>query len=176
MRIGPNDGAFWGRDLGLSWPNSSGAAQLLLAAIKAVEIGVAGIVVSNHGARQLDYTPTTITVPEEHAKDNSNCEYLGTLWLPVVHAIGGKVPVFLDGGVRQGTNVFKAIALGAQAVLIGRPTFYGLAAKGEYGVRKVIQMMKDELELTMALSGCPSVEDITRSHVRTQHEKFHSML
>nr|XP_023904907.1 peroxisomal (S)-2-hydroxy-acid oxidase GLO4-like [Quercus suber] len=159
MRIGPNDGAFWGRDLGLSWPNSSGAAQLLLAAIKAVEIGVAGIVVSNHGARQLDYTPTTITVPEE-----------------VVHAIGGKVPVFLDGGVRQGTNVFKAIALGAQAVLIGRPTFYGLAAKGEYGVRKVIQMMKDELELTMALSGCPSVEDITRSHVRTQHEKFHSML
>ncbi|KAF3973709.1 hypothetical protein CMV_002886 [Castanea mollissima] len=132
---------------------------LLLAAIKAVEVGVAGIVVSNHGARQLDYTPATITVLEE-----------------VVHAVGGKVPVFLDGGVRRGTDVFKALALGAQAVLIGRPAIYGLAAKGEYGVRKVIQMLKDELELTMALSGCPSVKDITRSHVRTQHEKFHSML
>nr|POF00025.1 peroxisomal (s)-2-hydroxy-acid oxidase glo4 [Quercus suber] len=97
-------------------------------AINAVEVGDAGIVVSNHGARQVDYTPATITVLEE-----------------VVHVVGGKVPVFLDGG-------------------IGRPTFYGLATKGEYGVRKVIQMMKDELELTMALSGCPSVEDITRSH------------
>ncbi|KAL0009774.1 hypothetical protein SO802_004882 [Lithocarpus litseifolius] len=126
-------------------------------AIKAVEVGVAGIVVSNHGARQLDYTPATITVLEE-----------------VVHAVGGKVPVFLDGGVRRGTDVFKALALGAQA--IGRPAIYGLAAKGEYGVRKVIQMLKDELELTMALSGCLSVKDITRSHVRTQHEKFHSML
>ncbi|XP_023916311.1 peroxisomal (S)-2-hydroxyacid oxidase GLO4 isoform X2 [Quercus suber] len=128
-------------------------------AIKATEVGVAGIVVSNHGARQLDYTPATITVLEE-----------------VVHAVGGKVPVFLDGGVRRGTDVFKALALGAQAVLIGRPVVYGLAAKGEYGVRKVIHMLKDELELTMALSGCPSVKDITRSHVRTEHEKIHSML
>ncbi|XP_050285208.1 peroxisomal (S)-2-hydroxyacid oxidase GLO4-like isoform X7 [Quercus robur] len=128
-------------------------------AIKATEVGVAGIVVSNHGARQLDYTPATITVLEE-----------------VVHAVGGKVPVFLDGGVRRGTDVFKALALGAQAILIGRPVVYGLAAKGEYGVRKVIHMLKDELELTMALSGCPSVKDITRSHVRTEHKKIHSML
>ncbi|XP_065617611.1 peroxisomal (S)-2-hydroxyacid oxidase GLO4-like isoform X2 [Quercus suber] len=128
-------------------------------AIKATEVGVAGIIVSNHGARQLDYTPATITVLEE-----------------VVHAVGGKVPVFLDGGVRRGTDVFKALALGAQAILIGRPVVYGLAAKGEYGVRKVIHMLKDELELTMALSGCPSVKDITRSHVRTEHEKMHSML
>ncbi|XP_023916306.1 peroxisomal (S)-2-hydroxyacid oxidase GLO4 isoform X3 [Quercus suber] len=128
-------------------------------AIKATEVGVAGIVVSNHGARQLDYTPATITVLEE-----------------VVHAVGGKVPVFLDGGVRRGTDVFKSLALGAQAVLIGRPVVYGLAAKGEYGVRKVIHMLKDELELTMALSGCPSVKDVTRSHVRTEHEKMHSML
>nr|POF05676.1 peroxisomal (s)-2-hydroxy-acid oxidase glo4 [Quercus suber] len=118
-------------------------------AIKATEVGVAGIIVSNHGARQLDYTPATITVLEE-----------------VVHAVGGKVPVFLDGGVRRGTDVFKALALGAQAILIGRPVVYGLAAKGEYGVRKVIHMLKDELELTMALSGCPSVKDITRSHPR----------
>ena len=59
---------------------------------------------------------------------------------------------------------------------IGRPVIYGLAAKGEYGVRRVIQMLKDELELTMALSGCPSVKDITRSHVRTERERLHSML
>jgi (S)-2-hydroxy-acid oxidase len=59
---------------------------------------------------------------------------------------------------------------------IGRPVIFGLAAKGENGVRQVIQMLKDELELTMALSGCPSVKDITRGHVRTEHERFHSML
>ncbi|XP_059458538.1 peroxisomal (S)-2-hydroxyacid oxidase GLO4-like isoform X1 [Corylus avellana] len=128
-------------------------------AIKAAEVGVAGIVVSNHGGRQLDYTPATITVLEE-----------------VVHAVGGKVPVLFDGGVRRGTDVFKALALGAQAVLIGRPVIYGLAAKGEFGVRRVIQMLRDELELTMALSGCPSVKDITRSHVRTEHERLPSML
>uniref|UniRef100_A0A2N9I7R7 (S)-2-hydroxy-acid oxidase n=1 Tax=Fagus sylvatica TaxID=28930 RepID=A0A2N9I7R7_FAGSY len=128
-------------------------------AIKAVEVGVAGIVVSNHGARQLDYTPATIAILEE-----------------IIQAVGGKIPVFFDGGVRRGTDVFKALALGAQAVLIGRPVVYGLAAKGEYGVKRVVQMLKDELELTMALSGCPSVKDITRSHVRTERERLHSML
>ncbi|KAJ9179434.1 hypothetical protein P3X46_011222 [Hevea brasiliensis] len=128
-------------------------------AIKAVEVGVAGIVVSNHGARQLDYSPASITVLEE-----------------VVHAVGGKIPVLFDGGVRRGTDVFKALALGAQAVLVGRPVVFGLAAKGEYGVRRVIEMLKHELELTMALSGCPSLKDITRSHVKTESERFQSML
>ncbi|KAG2728583.1 hypothetical protein I3760_01G212100 [Carya illinoinensis] len=128
-------------------------------AIKAAEIGVAGIVVSNHGARQLDYSPATITVLEE-----------------VVHAVGGKIPVLFDGGVRRGTDVFKALALGAQAVLIGRPVVFGLAAKGEHGVKRVIQMLKDELELAMALSGCPSVKDINRSQVRTERERLLSML
>ncbi|XP_022724453.1 peroxisomal (S)-2-hydroxy-acid oxidase GLO4-like [Durio zibethinus] len=129
-------------------------------AIKALEVGAAGIIVSNHGGRQLDYCPPTISVLEE-----------------VVHAVGGKVPVFLDGGVRRGTDVFKAIALGAQAVLVGRPVIYGLAAKGEYGVRRVLEMLKDELELTMTLSGCSSVKEITRSHVRTKHDqKLLSML
>ncbi|KAK9923792.1 hypothetical protein M0R45_032192 [Rubus argutus] len=126
---------------------------------KAVEVGVAGIVVSNHGARQLDYTPATISVLEE-----------------VVHAVGGKVPVLFDGGIRRGTDVFKALALGAQAVLVGRPVIYGLAANGENGVRKVIKMLKDEFELTMALSGCPSLKDITRSHVRTESDRLPSML
>jgi (S)-2-hydroxy-acid oxidase len=59
---------------------------------------------------------------------------------------------------------------------VGRPVVYGLAAKGEYGVKRVIEMLKDELELTMALSGCSSVKDITRSHIRTEHERLHSML
>ncbi|XP_022715330.1 peroxisomal (S)-2-hydroxy-acid oxidase GLO4-like isoform X2 [Durio zibethinus] len=128
-------------------------------AIKAVEVGVDGIVVSNHGARQLDYAPATISVLEE-----------------VVHAVKGNVPVLFDGGIRRGTDVFKALALGAQAVLIGRPAVYGLAAKGEYGVKIVVEMLKDELELTMALSGCPTVKDISRNHVRTKHERLHSML
>uniref|UniRef100_A0A2P2QC65 (S)-2-hydroxy-acid oxidase n=1 Tax=Rhizophora mucronata TaxID=61149 RepID=A0A2P2QC65_RHIMU len=128
-------------------------------ALKAVEVGVAGIIVSNHGARQLDYTPATISVLEE-----------------VVRAVEGKLPVLLDGGVRRGTDVFKALALGAQAVLVGRPVLYGLAAKGENGVRQVIEMLKNELELTMALCGCPSLKDITRSHVRTVHDRLQSML
>ncbi|KAI6691601.1 hypothetical protein NL676_028429 [Syzygium grande] len=106
-----------------------------------------------------DYTPATIAVLEE-----------------VVHAVKGKVPVFIDGGVRRGTDVFKALALGAEAVLIGRPVVYGLAAKGETGVKRVIEMLKDELELTMTLSGCPTIKDITRGHVITNCERLHSSL
>lgn len=121
-------------------------------ALKAVEAGVEGIIVSNHGARQLDYSPATITVLEE-----------------VVQAVQGKIPVLFDGGVRRGTDIFKALALGAQAVMIGRPVIYGLAAKSEDGVRRVIEMLKDELEITMALAGCCSLKDITRSHVKTEN-------
>ncbi|KAL4388161.1 hypothetical protein GQ457_09G005490 [Hibiscus cannabinus] len=123
-------------------------------AIKALEVGVAGIIVSNHGGRQLDYSPATISVLEE-----------------VVLAVGGKVPVLVDGGIRRGTDIFKAVALGARAVLVGRPVVFGLAAKGEYGVKRVLEMLKDELELTMALAGCSSMKEITRSHVRTKHEQ-----
>ncbi|WOK97566.1 peroxisomal (S)-2-hydroxy-acid oxidase GLO4 isoform X2 [Canna indica] len=128
-------------------------------AIKAVEVGVSGIIVSNHGARQLDYTPATITVLEE-----------------VVKAVSGSVPVLLDGGVRRGTDVFKALALGAKAVMIGRPVVYGLAAKGEDGVKRVITMLQKELELTMALAGCPTLKDITRNHVMVPHQKPRSLL
>ncbi|XP_065866990.1 peroxisomal (S)-2-hydroxyacid oxidase GLO4-like isoform X1 [Euphorbia lathyris] len=128
-------------------------------AMKAIEVGVGGIIVSNHGARQLDYSPATISALEE-----------------VVDAVGGKVPVLLDGGVRRGTDVFKALALGAKAVLVGRPVIYGLAVNGENGARKVIEMLKDELELTMALSGCPTLEHITRNHIRTQFDRCQSML
>ncbi|KAL7212472.1 hypothetical protein ACSBR2_015209 [Camellia fascicularis] len=116
----------------------------------AVQAGAAGIIVSNHGARQLDYVPATIMALEE-----------------VVKAAQGRVPVFLDGGVRRGTDVFKALALGASGIFIGRPVLFALAADGEAGVRKVLQMLHDELELTMALSGCRSLKEITRNHIVT---------
>ncbi|CAL9095003.1 unnamed protein product [Musa acuminata var. zebrina] len=119
----------------------------------AIQAGVAGIVVSNHGARQLDYVPATINCLEE-----------------VVKAARGQVPVFLDGGIRRGTDVFKALALGASGVFIGRPVVFALAADGEAGVRKVLQMLRDELELTMALSGCTSLKEISRNHIVTGTE------
>ncbi|XP_026391213.1 peroxisomal (S)-2-hydroxy-acid oxidase GLO4-like isoform X3 [Papaver somniferum] len=128
-------------------------------AIKAVEAGVAGIIVSNNGARQLDFVPATISVLEE-----------------VVQAVGGRIPILFDGGIRRGTDVFKALALGAQAVLVGRPVIYGLAAKGQNGVTRVIEMLQDELELTMTLCGCRSVKDITRNHVRTERDRLRSLL
>ncbi|KAK9025511.1 hypothetical protein V6N11_038377 [Hibiscus sabdariffa] len=116
----------------------------------AIEAGAAGIIVSNHGARQLDYVPATIMALEE-----------------VVKAAQGRVPVFLDGGVRRGTDVFKALALGASGIFIGRPVVFSLAAEGEAGVRKVLSMLREEFELTMALSGCRSLNEITRDHITT---------
>jgi (S)-2-hydroxy-acid oxidase len=115
----------------------------------AVEYGAAGIIVSNHGARQLDYVPATIVALEE-----------------VVKAVEGRIPVFLDGGVRRGTDVFKALALGASGVFVGRPSLFSLAANGEAGVRKMLQMLRDEFELTMALSGCRSLREISRNHIK----------
>ncbi|PQP98784.1 peroxisomal (S)-2-hydroxy-acid oxidase GLO1 isoform X1 [Prunus yedoensis var. nudiflora] len=117
----------------------------------AVQAGAAGIIVSNHGARQLDYVPSTIMALEE-----------------VVKAAQGRIPVFLDGGVRRGTDVFKALALGASGIFIGRPVVFSLAAEGEGGVRKVLQMLREEFELTMALSGCRSLKEITRDHIVTE--------
>lgn len=114
----------------------------------AIQAGVAGIIVSNHGARQLDYVPATIMVLEE-----------------IVKAVQGRIPVFLDGGVRRGTDVFKALALGASGVFIGRPVVFSLAVDGEAGVRKVLEMLRDEFELAMALSGVRSLNEINRNHV-----------
>ncbi|KAL0912053.1 hypothetical protein M5K25_017996 [Dendrobium thyrsiflorum] len=116
----------------------------------AIQNEVAGIIVSNHGARQLDYVPATITALEE-----------------VVKAVEGRVPVFLDSGIRRGTDVFKALALGASGVFVGRPVVFSLAVDGEAGVRKMLQMLRDEFELSMALSGCTSLNEITRSHIIT---------
>ncbi|KMZ61496.1 L-lactate dehydrogenase (cytochrome) [Zostera marina] len=116
-----------------------------------IQAGAAGIIVSNHGARQLDYVNATISCLEE-----------------VVKAAQGRVPVFLDGGIRRGTDVFKALALGASGIFIGRPVVFSLAADGENGVKKVLQMLRDEFELTMALAGCTSLKDITRNHIITE--------
>uniref|UniRef100_A0A3P8VUR8 (S)-2-hydroxy-acid oxidase n=1 Tax=Cynoglossus semilaevis TaxID=244447 RepID=A0A3P8VUR8_CYNSE len=108
-----------------------------------------GILVSNHGARQLDGVPATLEVLEE-----------------VVQAVQGRCDVFMDGGVRRGTDVLKALALGAKAVFIGRPVLWGLACQGEKGVTEVLELLKEELRLAMALSGCRSVSEVNRSLVR----------
>jgi isopentenyl diphosphate isomerase/L-lactate dehydrogenase-like FMN-dependent dehydrogenase len=114
----------------------------------AVEAGVDGIVVSNHGGRQLDGVAAGITALPE-----------------VAEATEGRVPVLMDGGVRRGTDVVKAIALGATAVLVGRAVVWGLAAGGERGVVDVLRILRDELVNAMALTGCRSVAEIGRGLV-----------
>ena len=117
-------------------------------AARAVDYGVAGIVVSNHGGRQLDTAiPTIQALPE------------------VVEAVAGRAEVLIDGGVRRGTDAIKALALGARAVLVGRPVVWGLAAGGEAGVRRVLDLLRAEIDLAMALCGCPTIADISRDLV-----------
>ena len=115
----------------------------------AVAAGVDGIVVSNHGGRQLDGSPAGLTVLPE-----------------VVEAVGGRVPVLVDGGIRRGTDVVKALALGADAVLVGRPLIWGLAVDGQAGVTDVLGILRLELENAMALCGCRTIAEITSSLVR----------
>ncbi len=113
-----------------------------------VESGVDGIVVSNHGGRA-----------EESGRGTIDC-------LPeIVEAVGGRIPVFIDGGIRRGTDVFKALALGAKAVFIGRPYIWGLAGFGQPGVERVLDILRLELELTMKQCGATSIAAIGRSHV-----------
>jgi len=139
----------------IGWLRSITRLPLLLKGIltaddarRAVEHGVAAVIVSNHGGRQLD----TVV---------SSCEALPT----VVDAVAGRAEVLVDGGIRRGTHVLKALALGAQAVLIGRPYLWGLAAGGEAGVGHVLELLRDELALAMALAGCPNVSRIGRTLV-----------
>ena len=106
------------------------------------------VVVSNHGGRQLDTVHAPITVLPE-----------------IVEAVDGRVPVLVDGGFRRGTDIVKALALGATAVLVGRPACWGLAVAGEEGVVDVLRILRAELENTMILVGTRSVADITRAHV-----------
>ena len=115
---------------------------------RAVEAGVDGLVVSNHGGRQVDGAIASLDALP-----------------PIVEVIADRIPVLLDSGVRGGADVFKALALGARAVLIGRPYAYGLAVAGEEGVREVIRNFAADFDLTMGLSGCTSVAEITRERL-----------
>ena len=121
-------------------------------ALRAAEAGAAGIVVSNHGGRQLDTSPATIDVLPEIAD--------------ALAARGLDIEVLVDGGVRRGSDVLKALALGARAVLVGRAVLWGLAAGGEAGVALALRFLRDELDLAMALAGAPTLADIGRDLVR----------
>ncbi|NXI10645.1 HAOX2 oxidase, partial [Irena cyanogastra] len=109
----------------------------------AVKHGVQGIIVSNHGGRQLDEGPATIDALVE-----------------VVEAVQDRVEVYVDGGIRKGSDVLKALALGAKCVFIGRPALWGLAYKGEEGLQEVLRILQDEFRLSMALAGCTSISEI----------------
>jgi isopentenyl diphosphate isomerase/L-lactate dehydrogenase-like FMN-dependent dehydrogenase len=115
----------------------------------AVEHGAAAVVVSNHGGRQLDGVPATLEALPE-----------------VAEAIAGRMEVYLDGGIRRGTDVAKALALGARAVLAGRGPVFGLATAGEDGVSHVLELLRDELALALCLLGCTSPDEVTREHVQ----------
>jgi 4-hydroxymandelate oxidase len=115
-------------------------------AARAVEAGVAAVIVSNHGARNLDTVPSTAAA------------------LPrIVEKVQGKLPLLVDGGIRRGTDVLKALALGAQAVLIGRPYLYGLAVAGAEGIARVVEILRTELMMAMALTGRTTIAQIDRS-------------
>lgn len=137
----------------VEWLRSVAKVPVLLKGIldaddakRAVDAGVSGLIVSNHGARNLDTVPATVTA------------------LPrVAEAVGGRIPILVDGGIRRGTDVLKALALGASAVAIGRPCIYGLAVNGAAGVSRVVEILRTELEMAMALTGRTSIAAIDRS-------------
>ena len=114
-------------------------------ALKAVSNSIEGIIVSNHGGRQLDGTPASIDVLQD-----------------IVEAVEGRSEVLVDGGVRRGTDVLKALALGANAVLIGRPYIWGLAVDGQAGVTRVLDLLREEFRIAMGLTGCANVNEIRK--------------
>ena len=122
-------------------------------AVKAAEMGASGIVLSNHGGRQLDGAPAAMAILPE-----------------VIAAVGNKLEVIIDGGIRRGSDVIKALALGATGCLIGRPYLYGLAAGGEPGVLKAYEILKEEMIRVMKLIGCASIKDLDASFVRKRRD------
>lgn len=110
---------------------------------RAIECGAAGVIVSNHGARNLDTAPATAQALP-----------------PIVEAVGDSAPVLVDGGIRRGTDIAKALCLGARAVLVGRPVVWGLTVAGSEGVQQVLEILRTELEIAMALLGAPTVADL----------------
>ena len=118
-------------------------------AARVAATGLDGVVVSNHGGRTLDGLPASLTA------------------LPRVRvAVGPDFLVLLDGGIRRGTDVFKALALGANAVLVGRPQVYALAVAGALGVAHMLRLLREELEVTMALTGCPTLASIDANAIQ----------
>ncbi len=140
----------------LPWLRSITALPIVLKGILtaedasvAIKYGASAIIVSNHGGRQLDgVMPTIEALPE------------------VVAAVAGRCEVYVDGGIRRGTDILKALALGACAVLIGRPVLWGLAVNGQEGVQHVLELLRKELTLALQLAGCASLADIQRSLVQ----------
>ncbi len=118
-------------------------------AVRAADAGATAVIVSNHGGRQLDGVAATVDLVAE-----------------CVDALQGRAEVILDGGVRRGTHVVKALALGAKACMMGRPYLWGLAAGGEAGVNRFLGLMRNEIERDMALTGCRTVEEITPDYIR----------
>jgi isopentenyl diphosphate isomerase/L-lactate dehydrogenase-like FMN-dependent dehydrogenase len=139
------------------WPGPILIKGLITAADarRAVEAGASGVIVSNHGGRQLDSADATLRVLPE-----------------IVAAVGERCEVLMDGGVRSGIDVMKALSLGAKAVLIGRPWVFGLGARGEIGVDGILRVIGDGLRRNMALLGAKSVLDLDRSYVRAPAEWF----
>lgn len=115
----------------------------------AIDAGVAGIIVSNHGGRTLDTAPATLDILPE-----------------ISDAVAGQIPILLDGGIRRGTDIVKALALGATAILLGRPILHGLVVDGPRGASHVLRILRDELEVTMALTGCKYLSDISKDILR----------
>jgi 4-hydroxymandelate oxidase len=115
---------------------------------KAIELGIDGIVVSNHGGRTIDTQPASIEILPKIAK-----------------AVNGKIPILFDGGIRRGTDIIKAIALGASAVMIGRPIMYGLATAGALGVAHTLKILKEELEVSMIFTGCKDISSINEDTI-----------
>lgn len=156
MSIGWSD-IGWVRD---AWHGPILVKGILTAedAKRAVDAGVDGIVVSNHGGRQLDCAPPTLAVlPEIVSVAGSHCE------------------VLLDGGIRRGSDVVKALSLGAKAVLIGRPWVYGLGAAGQAGIEGVLSILRSDIARTLQLMGCPRVSDLGRSSVKAPAEWFEDL-
>jgi len=118
-------------------------------AIKAADLGATAVILSNHGGRQLDHSISPIALLPE-----------------VVSAVGDRVEIIVDGGIRRGTDVIKALALGATACMVGRPYLFGLGAGGEKGVAKALSILRNEISRDMALSGCRSVEEINLELIR----------
>jgi 4-hydroxymandelate oxidase len=127
---------------------------------------VAGVIVSNHGGRTLDTLPDTahLLAPIAAAVRGHNAAKQHTL------------NILVDGGIRRGTDIFKALALGADAVLLGRPALFGLSHAGAQGVAHVLRLLRDEFEMTLALCGCAQVQDIQLSYVVSlgQHHNVHA--